>query len=277
MTEQALATLPHPDLLAHSTALHDGLGPRTFADLVAMRRATPVEKVRKSEKDLTDAERSRLIDAFNAINQSGELGKFVAIHADMHHHQHSMPGMGMPGMPDLGAQRFLPWHRVFLDRVESSLRRIHGDVTIPYWDWTADQQVPQWMTDVLPTVVVPGPMGRIIRVKRSPGDQQALQHITSRIDHVMQAGTFNTFVEGLESVHDDIHVWVGATMGDIATAAADPLFYMHHANVDRLWWAWHPTHQNENPMLSGDDAVMDPWRVTEPTTRNIANFHYSYR
>jgi tyrosinase len=273
MTEHQLATLAHPDLLAHATASHDGLGPRTFADLATLRRVKPLQKVRKSEKALTDTERSRLIDAFNMINQSGVLGRFVAVHADMHHHMHRMSNAQV----DLGAQRFLPWHRVFLDQVETALRRIHADVTIPYWDWTTDQQVPQWMADVLPTVIVPGPMGQIIRVTRSPGSEQELQQITTPIGDVMQAGDFNTFEDGLESVHNDVHVWVGATMSDIPTAAADPLFYMHHANVDRLWWTWQSTHPNENPMLNGDDAVMDPWRATEPTTRNIANFHYEYR
>ncbi|WP_157537503.1 tyrosinase family protein [Kitasatospora azatica] len=274
MTEHQLATLAHPDLLARATSPHDGMaGPMTFADLAAMRRTQPLQKVRKNEKDLTATERSRLLDAFNVINQSGAFGKFVAVHADMGHHQHRMSS----SPTDLGAQRFLPWHRVLLDQMESALRRIHADVTIPYWDWTVDQQVPVWMAGVLPTVVVPGAMGGVIQVTRSPGDQQALRQITSRIDAVMGVGDFNTFVDGLESVHDDIHVWVGATMSDLMTAAADPLFYMHHANIDRLWWTWHPTHQNENPTLNGDNAVMDPWRVTELTTRDIANFHYSYR
>ncbi|MFE0464313.1 tyrosinase family protein [Kitasatospora sp. NPDC058965] len=273
MTEHQLATLAHPDLLAHATAVHDGPGPRTFADLAALRSTAPVQKVRRNEKDLTATERARLVDAFTVINQSGVLGRFVAIHADMHHHQHRMTTA--PG--DLGAQRFLPWHRVFLDQVENALRRIHAEVTIPYWDWTTDQQVPTWLATVLPTVIVPGPTGQVIRVTRSPGSQQLLQQITSPLDTVMGAGDFTTFVDGLESIHDDVHVWVGATMSDLMTAAADPLFFLHHANIDRLWWTWHPTHQDQNPSLSGDDAVLDPWRVTEPTTRDIADFGYSYR
>ncbi|MEV7425833.1 MULTISPECIES: tyrosinase family protein [unclassified Streptomyces] len=273
MTERQLAALVHPELLAHPTSPHHGTGAMTFADLAAMRRTTPPRKVRKNEKDLTETERSRLIGAFDVINQSGLFGEFVAIHADMGHDQHRMT----PAPMDLGAQRFLPWHRVFVDQVETALRRIHSEVTIPYWDWTTDPRIPDWMTGVLPTVVAPGPMGGMIQVTRSPGDQQALRQITARIDGVMRAGDFNTFVDGLESVHDDVHVWVGATMSHLSTAAADPLFYMHHANVDRLWWTWHPAHRNENPALDGDNTVMDPWRVTEPTTRDIAGFHYSYR
>ncbi|MGW2371061.1 MULTISPECIES: tyrosinase family protein [Kitasatospora] len=272
--EHQLAALAHPDLLVRATAAHDGgPGPRTFADLAALRRAQPVEKVRKSEKDLTDTERSRLVGAFTVLNQSGDFGKLVAIHADMGHHQHRMTN----APDDLGARRFLPWHRVFVNVLETALQRIHSDVTVPYWDWTADQQVPDWLSGVLPTVVVPGAMGGVIRVTRSPGSQQDLRRRTAKLDEVMRSGDFMSFVDGLEHIHDLIHDWVGATMSDLSTAAADPLFFLHHANVDRLWWTWHVTHQNENPPLTGDDAVMDPWRVTEPTTRDIGNFHYSYR
>jgi tyrosinase len=272
-TEPQPTILAHSDVPAHAVIPSGRQGAMTFADLAAMHRTQPLQKIRKKEQDLTKTERTRLIDAFTVINQSGTFGKFVAIHADMSHHQHRMTS----APDDLGAQRFLPWHRVFLDQVETALRRIHPDVTIPYWDWTADQKVPDWIAETLPTVVVPGPMGGVVHVTRSPGDEKALQEITSPISEVMKSDTFDTFVEGLESIHDAVHMWVGATMSDLTTAAADPLFYMHHANVDRLWWNWHQDYPNQNPTLRGDNAVMDPWRVTEPTTRNIANFHYSYR
>jgi tyrosinase len=27
-------------------------------------------------------------------------------------------------------------------------------------------------------------------------------------------------------------------MGDLYTSPADPIFYLHHANLDRVWWSW---------------------------------------
>ena len=54
---------------------------------------------------------------------------------------------------------------------------------------------------------------------------------------------------GLESQpHDVVHVWIGGQgapggqapglMSDPETAARDPIFWIHHANVDRLWKRW---------------------------------------
>lgn len=27
-------------------------------------------------------------------------------------------------------------------------------------------------------------------------------------------------------------------MGDLYVSPSDPIFYMHHANLDRVWWSW---------------------------------------
>jgi hypothetical protein len=38
--------------------------------------------------------------------------------------------------------------------------------------------------------------------------------------------------------HDDVHVQIGGYMGSFSTAARDPVFWLHHANIDRLWKRW---------------------------------------
>jgi hypothetical protein len=39
---------------------------------------------------------------------------------------------------------FLPWHRAFLLMYERTVRQLtgHNDFALPYWDWTADRQLP---------------------------------------------------------------------------------------------------------------------------------------
>lgn len=96
---------------------------------------------------------------------------------------------------------------------------------------------------------------------------------------VMAAMDYSTFRWDLEAlVHDGIHVWVGGAMSSIPTPPADPLFWTHHANIDRLWWTWQQSAQGQgkNPPLAGADAVMDPWPVTEPDTRDIGAMGFKY-
>jgi tyrosinase len=41
-----------------------------------------------------------------------------------------------------------------------------------------------------------------------------------------------------QTPHGDVHVQVGGNMGFFDTAALDPIFWLHHANIDRLWDVW---------------------------------------
>ncbi|KAH8881179.1 Di-copper centre-containing protein [Thozetella sp. PMI_491] len=47
---------------------------------------------------------------------------------------------------------------------------------------------------------------------------------------------------GMERIHDTIH---NGVIGDMNTwsSANDPIFWLHHAQLDRLWWIW----QKEDP------------------------------
>ncbi|UQC81999.1 uncharacterized protein CLUP02_07485 [Colletotrichum lupini] len=38
--------------------------------------------------------------------------------------------------------------------------------------------------------------------------------------------------------HSGGHLGVGGIMRDHARSPADPIFYLHHTNFDRLWWEW---------------------------------------
>ena len=51
-------------------------------------------------------------------------------------------------------------------------------------------------------------------------------------------------------MHGGVHTWVGGywqldsgnfaigDMGDVATSPNDPLFFSHHANLDRIYYLW---------------------------------------
>ncbi|KAJ3221300.1 hypothetical protein HK099_003604 [Clydaea vesicula] len=79
------------------------------------------------------------------------------------------------------------------------------------------------------------------------------------IDLIIREKDFGTMCAGLEGLyHGKVHAWVGGHMGGLETATNDPIFYMHHANVDRLWSEW----QLSNPDLArtyiGKNAEGEP-------------------
>ena len=218
---------------------------------------------RKDQAVMTETERARYICAFNMINNDGTLGQLVDTHAEMHM-QHTNA-------------RLLPWHRIFLYLFEEALHNYHPDVCVPYWDWTKpeEQHFPDWLTAVLPTVQTPT---RTINVIRSPGSGGALASIASATPGAMAKTTYNEFSALINGIHGSVHIWVGGTMSDASVSPADPVFWLHHGNLDRLWWEWYnsPQGNHQNPPLTGSDAIMDPWTYTEPDTRDISSLGYAY-
>jgi tyrosinase len=46
-------------------------------------------------------------------------------------------------------------------------------------------------------------------------------------------------------MHNVVHRWIGGSMLTM-TSPNDPVFFLHHANVDRLWARWQIDHPNES-------------------------------
>lgn len=69
-------------------------------------------------------------------------------------------------------------------------------------------------------------------------------------------------------LHNRVHVWVGGDMSP-ATSPNDPVFYLNHCNVDRLWESWMQAHgrtylpdMTAGPDLTGhriDDPIVSPF------------------
>ena len=215
--------------------------------------------VRKDHRMLTADEQSRFLNAFTQINAMNALGPMVDIHANAIHQMHT-------------TQRFLPWHRIYLLRMEELLMMVDPTVCIPYWKSSEEQAFPSWLLGFTPTVnLIGGPH----TVNRNIGAFATLPNAAA-VAAVMANGTFNTFTPALEGVHNSGHVWVGGSMGSVVTAPADPVFWMHHAEIDRIWAQWQTTNAGQNPTLAGAAAIMDPWTETEVDTRDIATLGYSY-
>lgn len=214
---------------------------------------------RIDSRRMTADQQARFLNAFTQVNSMGALGPLVDIHANGIHQMHGNP-------------RFLPWHRIYLLRLEELLMSVDPTVCIPYWKSSEEQAFPSWLLGFTPTVNL---MGGPHLVTRTIGAFANLPD-AGDVATVMASGTYNSFAAGLEGIHNSGHVWVGGTMQSVVTAPADPVFWMHHCEIDRIWAEWQAANPGQHPPLVGADATMDPWSETEVDTRDIAALGYTY-
>lgn len=75
---------------------------------------------------------------------------------------------------------------------------------------------------------------RTVRFPGQPGSPPL--PTTADVENVLALPGFFDFTHQLEQLHDNVHVCVGGDnghMGDIPFAAFDPIFWAHHAMIDR--------------------------------------------
>ncbi len=224
---------------------------------------------RKNESDMSFPEKIAFLNAMNIYNMlpaSQNLGRSyrqtVAIH-QMDHRMHMSDG-------DVGMQRFLTWHRIYLAFLEGDIRNlVDKNFFIPYWNWIKNPNIPEWLKNYLPTVSIPNaettpPANAYndVTVFRSPGQGHPLP-TKEQVDQLRDIHDYTNFTRKLETFHSYVHSYVGGPMVDLRIAPADPLFWLHHANVDRIWSLWQVDNPRQNPNLSPYDQLMDPWNLME--------------
>ena len=62
--------------------------------------------------------------------------------------------------------------------------------------------------------------------------------VTSLISSCADLGCFDTVLEAIDGVHAGGHFTIGSIDADAYASAGDPAFYLHHAQVDRVWTIW---------------------------------------
>ncbi|KAL0563121.1 hypothetical protein V5O48_018955, partial [Marasmius crinis-equi] len=58
--------------------------------------------------------------------------------------------------------------------------------------------------------------------------------------------------------HGSGHLTVGGDMGDFYSSPVDPLFFLYHANVDRIWWEWQVADPEQRLYLIDGPTSIDP-------------------
>lgn len=143
---------------------------------------------------------------------------------------------------------FLPWHRIFLHYFEKTLRKQSGNphFALPYWNYF-DNYNAALKGLSLPTLVRGIAAGTLNNEYRTPGlnkNVDLMDPTSADATQAFQYADFTGFSNQLQNQpHGAMHCAVGSgcTMPDIGfvpIAGLDPVFYMHHANIDRLWQCW---------------------------------------
>ena len=219
----------------------------------------PRYRVRKNQKNLTPIEWQRLIHAIEALAESGmpspTYSEFVQIHIDAM----DTPAGHMWGAH--GGANFLSWHREYLAKLEARLIAINPLVTLPYWDWVTDRTaIPAALTDSNDI----SDWG-ITRGATFNGNSLAS---AAQLNTLLADSNFNTFQSMLEAApfHNRLHVLVGGTMVTSASPA-DPVFWLHHAFIDKIWADWQSLHPGVNP--PNPTTVLQPAPIMTRTVAQV--------
>ncbi|KAK0611715.1 monooxygenase [Immersiella caudata] len=173
---------------------------------------------------------------------------------------------------------FLPWHRYFVQVYEDALHSCGYTGAAMYWDWTADWAAPSKAAVWNPVLgfggngsdsadgngplklrIADGPF-RNLRptywngdvdphwlsrdwAPAYPGQPELIgnAYSPSIMEEVFSWTEYERFWPALESSpHGGLHAGVGGGRGDMGPTSSpnDPIFFLHHAMVDKLWWEW---------------------------------------
>lgn len=173
--------------------------------------------------------------------------------------------------PAHGNSAFLPWHRNLLLEFETLLQVVDPSVTLPYWDFTNSSDT----GNIIFKDNFIGPNGgsggvgggtvlsgfftqangwvqrKDLSYNRWSGKSTATQPLTrslqslsnlptsTKVDRILANTSYPDFRNALENfLHNGVHGWVGGSLKTLGTSPNDPVFWLLHTNVDRIWAQW---------------------------------------
>jgi tyrosinase len=150
---------------------------------------------------------------------------------------------------------FLPWHRLMLYEFEGVIREVlhDEDFSLPYWNPVTgnpdDLSLPAVFRDP-GSPLYDGTRWPWVnggeRIDKLYRDWLTLDALNEKlyIDSPTGSLGFNPRLD--INPHFLTHLAIGGDMSDFATVGGDPLFYLHHVNLDRIWESWNRL-GNSNP------------------------------
>ena len=223
--------------------------------------------VRKDYRTLTADERDRFVRALRHVKSTGLIDRFAEMHA-----RHFNMGIHR-------SSHFLPWHREMIRRFENQLQDFRPAITLPYWNSSNDRgtDAALWNNGFMGQFNAAWNLGRALGPKPTCANLPTQQQVQTNRGR----GTYDVFWPELENpIHNGPHCWVGGEMNQ-ADSPHDPVFYLHHCWIDKLWAMWQIDHPGAPFVSSGqgfglNDPLME-WPNRTPAS--VIDHHalgYSY-
>jgi tyrosinase len=213
-------------------------------------------------------------------------------------------GLPLPSWCPHHTWYFLPWHRALLYFFERSLQDLEPAASLAWWDWSTDRSHREGIPaafrrtpariNLNPLATGPVPLSPedLVRFRSAPDNSGSLSlgalpwtlrdpappdelPTLATVRRALTARSYTDFSLLVESIHAGVHTWVGGAMSLISVASYDPIFYAHHAMIDRLWYVWQAETQGRPPAEILDHALA-PFPMTVRDTLDISRLGYEY-
>jgi tyrosinase len=199
----------------------------------------PAQSIRKSVTEMTPSEKEALVAAFYQLREGPDLISDLASY-----HNAFMSGIHR-NLPQNDV--FLAWHRKQMHEVELAMQTINERLSLPYWEQSQSSGVndPIWEESFMGQFntdwSLNRDLGALIRLPNSNDVNQVLglsnfYSSTSDLSSMDFSPRLETAV-----VHTGAHLWVGGVMR-AGNSPFDPVFYLHHCYMDKIWQKWQSTH-----------------------------------
>ena len=189
--------------------------------------------MRKNLKNLTPTEIADLNQALVALKNAGKYTDIAQYHGNSHY------------CCEHGTPLFPSWHTAYLMQFENALAHflVDPNLGLPYWDWTEPSSNWVHLIDNMATPNCTNPWSfgynpaERVDTTRNPRTFNTAGY-KNRIDNAKCEHDFSTFYPILEDAHGSIHMTIGGNMGQIDSAAFDPIFFLHHNFVEKIYEDW---------------------------------------
>ncbi|KAH9484983.1 Tyrosinase P [Psilocybe cubensis] len=115
--------------------------------------------------------------------------------------------------------------------------------------------------------VGPGKLVTTHCLTRGDNEDAARKYLNAAAEaNVTRSANFEVFRVEIEGepvtsdhrMHDGGHDAIGGEMSNFYSSPGEPLFYLHHANLDRIWWKWQSSAPSRVYEISGPSSKEDP-------------------